>query len=279
MQPANHDLLSSVHGFDLDQYRSDVLAPLEARWTDYLSPEHCRNIIDWLETSDPEWSLLCGGPPRCGKVSEDWHYADDARLTIAKTTFAATLLDGIRDHFNYQQYDTAIVTLLLTARHFPAQPSADDVLLIILRAVLRQLLGLAFGKDDTGLNINAVRTAVSAGLNLNVTQSLVKSLLCRWCRSFLILDDISDIPALDMFCIRSRLVEVGLQSIVFVGSPLNTLTYGGDCFCDVEHCARRCSILAECEECNRCHCARCYRDQERCCAKCVNLLRARRFEC
>ena len=122
MQPANHDLLSSVHGFDLDQYRSDVLAPLEARWTDYLSPKHCRNIIDWLETPAPEWSILCGGPPRCGKVSEDWHYADDARLTIAKTTFAATLLDGIRDHFNDQQCDTAIVTLLLTARHFQLSP-------------------------------------------------------------------------------------------------------------------------------------------------------------
>jgi hypothetical protein len=147
------------------------------------------------------------------------------------------------------------------------------VLSVILRAVLRQLFRQACLREDIGAHIDKLRTSVVAGLNLSVLVPLVADLLCFWKRSFLILDDIDDIPTVDIRSLRSRLVNLGFCSIVFVGSPFNTLTYGGEPRCDVHSCAQPSLSWVECEECDRCHCMKCYdEDQKRCCTAYVDPL-------
>lgn len=70
MQPAIGRLIGSTHESGLDRQRTNTLGPLEARWTDYLCERQQSILLSWLETADPGWALFCGGPPRCGKVSQ-----------------------------------------------------------------------------------------------------------------------------------------------------------------------------------------------------------------
>jgi hypothetical protein len=160
-------------------------------------------------------------------------------LNAPKTTFAAALSDSIHRRYTDRESDTVIVKLLLTHRHFPAQPSSDDVLSVIFRAVLCQLLRLAYQGRYIVTDWDRLRATLAAGLNFHVVKSLLKDLLRLWRRSFLIFDDISDVPTIDLCHLFSRLADLGFHSVIFVGSPLNTLTQGITCFCDVDDCPTR----------------------------------------
>jgi hypothetical protein len=147
------------------------------------------------------------------------------------------------------------------------------VLSIIFRAVLRQLLRLAYQTKYNVPDMDKMRATLAAGLDLHVIESSLKDLLRLWQQSFLIVDDISDVPTIDLCHLFSRLVDLGFHSVIFVGSPLNTLTQDIICFCDVDGCPRQTSTWAVCEECNRAHCWYCHREgQSRCCAMCVRPL-------
>lgn len=136
------------------------------------------------------------------------------RLNAPKTTFAAALSDSIRRRHTNREHDTAIVTLLFTPRHFPTQPNTNDVFSIIFRAILRQLLQLAYQTRYNVPNIDNTQATLAAGLDLHVIESSVKDLLRLWQQSLLIVDDISDVPATDLCHLFSRLVDLGFHSVV-----------------------------------------------------------------
>jgi hypothetical protein len=246
----------------MDRNRSNLLIPLGVQWKDYLCEREQNILKGWLETADRSWGLFCCGPPRCGKVSGRSQQAKFARLNALKTTFTAALSQELHRLFGIE---AVIVTLLLTPRHFPPQSSNTDVLSIILRAVLRQLSRYVSDYDS-----KEVRTALAVGLDpespLSVIKCSVETIVCPWEKSFIILDDISDIPTIQFPHLFSQLMVLGFRSIAFVGSPLNTLAQGITCFCDADDCLRQSPTWAECEECNRVYCAECYKDdQKRCC--------------
>jgi hypothetical protein len=70
MQAVFDPLVGATHDFDADQYCASTLSPLGARWTDYLCERQQPTLMRWLHSADPAWPLFCGGPPRCGKVSQ-----------------------------------------------------------------------------------------------------------------------------------------------------------------------------------------------------------------
>jgi hypothetical protein len=203
--------------------------------------------------------------------------SDPARLTLSasQTTFAAALSASIRRGCADRARDTAVVTLLLTPRHFPPQASPNDVLSVIVRAVLRQLLQLAYQTKCNVTAVDGVRATLAVGLHFHVIESLLKDLLRLWQRTFLVFDGISDVPAFDLCRLVVRIVALGFHSVLFVGSPLNTLTQGITCSCDVDGCSRQTSTWAECDECNRAHCWHCHTEgRNRCCTVCVAHLHA-----
>ena len=71
--------------------------------------------------------------------------------------------------------------------------------------------------------------------------------------------------------LASQLSSLGINFIIFTGSPLNRLSGGVvDRACDAPECGKNSWLWAECETCNSCYCFPCYNNGTRCCPRYVH---------
>lgn len=170
------------------------------------------------------------------------------------------MLSGwLREHRDEDGESAAVVTLLFNARTFRSITSRNLTLDWILRAILRQLL------EQNELDANDI-PGKSASLD-ELKHSISAHNTLR--KTFLVLDDISDVPFLEETELAALLQDLGFKHVVFVGPPINTLSYSDWVRgCDAQDCAGEPSwIWAECERHNRCHDPICYSEGKICCEK------------
>ncbi|CAK3911291.1 Ankyrin repeat-containing [Lecanosticta acicola] len=212
--------LDCISTFDFSQTVADVRQDFDQDWI---------NTLEWYlekffgDETRPSWYLHCSGTPRAGK-----------------TTFVA----AAARHLRSSSSTTAVVTLFFHSRDFLQMPGLPQtsVLEVILRVLLRQLVERAIPLQKSG---SGPEERLIPPVGVDQVKAVLRVAVEHYERTFVLIDDIQEIPGLDEETIFQEFRVLGIHFVIFVGTPLNRLSRSSSQLCDMKDCGRTTVLWAE----------------------------------